>query len=109
MKGSGEADCSKREIGALWEIGGNQVRATAPPRAIAISQPQAIAAQVGETRETAAPERAITVQIVAVETASVIEALPAEVDPATRVPSAAVREDPAGRVRVPAVPAARRA
>ena len=79
------------------------------PREIAIGPLQAIAAQVGETRETAAPERATRVQIVGVEIASAIGAPLAEVDLETRVPSAAVREDLAGRVRVPAVPAVHRA
>ena len=79
------------------------------PREIAIGPLQAIAAQVGETRETAAAERATRVQIVGMEIASVIGAPLAEVDLETRVPSAAVRGDLPGAVRVPAVRAAHRA
>ena len=78
-------------------------------REIAIGPLQAIAAQGGETPETAAAERATRVQIVGMEIASVIGAPLAEVDLETRVPSAAVRGDLAGAVRVPAVRAAHRA
>ena len=96
------------EVAVLQDLGSNRVGATVAPREIAIGPLQAIAAQVGETRETAA-EPATRVQIVGVETASVIGAPLAEVDLETRVPSAAVRGDLAGAVRVPAVRAAHRA
>ena len=59
---------------------------TVAPREIAIGPLQAIAAQVGETRETAPPERATKVQIVGMEIASVIGAPLAEVDLETREP-----------------------